>query len=161
MNTIFVGIGEIAVSNKPDDIIKTMALGSCVAIIVVDKLNKSGGMIHIALPNSSINKRRAIERPGMFADTGIPLLFKMLFKFGKPERKHLLIKLAGGATIMDPNNTFNIGKKNVLAIKKALWANKLGPIAEDIGGTISRTTTLEVRTGKIIVSSPGRGQWEL
>ena len=62
---------------------------------------------------------------------------------------------------MDPNNTFNIGKRNVLAIRKILERFRLGAIAEDVGGNISRSVSIEMNTGKVIVSSPGRGEWEL
>jgi len=62
---------------------------------------------------------------------------------------------------MDPDGTFNIGKRNVLAIKKLFWKYKLGAIAEDVGRDYNRTVSVQVETGKVIVSSPGRGEWEL
>ena len=62
---------------------------------------------------------------------------------------------------MDPNNTFNIGGRNIFAVKKHLWRYKLGPVAEDVGDSISRTMTVDVDTGKIIITSPGKGWWEL
>ena len=62
---------------------------------------------------------------------------------------------------MDPNETFKIGKRNVLAIRKTLWRFRLGAIAEDVGGNISRSVAVDMNTGKVIISSPGRGEWEL
>lgn len=62
---------------------------------------------------------------------------------------------------MDPNKTFNIGKRNVLAIRNVLSRFGLDTIAEDVGGNISRSVSIEMNTGKVIVSSPGRGEWEL
>ncbi len=73
----------------------------------------------------------------------------------------LIVKIAGGANIMDPDNRFNIGVRNVLAIKKRLWRYQLGPVSESIGDSISRTLTVFVDTGKVIVTSPGNGEWEL
>ena len=161
MHTIFVGVGEFAVSKDPEAIIRTMALGSCVAVVILDPVNKSVGLLHVALPDSSINSRRVLEKPGMFADTGIPLLIDSMMSLGNNGNRDLSVKLIGGASIMDPNITFNIGKRNVLAIRKVLWLNKLGAIAEDVGGFISRTVSIEVMTGKMVISSPGRGRWEL
>jgi len=161
MNHIYVGIGEYAVSKNPEHSIKTMALGSCVGVMVIDKKNGGVGLLHIALPDSSINKKRAENKPGSFADTGIPALLKAMRRVGYDGKSRLIVKLAGGASIMDPNNTFNIGKRNILAVKKILWAYRLGAIAEDLAGSISRTVSLEVATGKVVISSPGRGQWEL
>ena len=62
---------------------------------------------------------------------------------------------------MDPHNTFNIGKRNVLAIRKMLWRYRLGAIAEDVEGGISRSVTIDLGTGKVTISSPGRGDWKL
>lgn len=62
---------------------------------------------------------------------------------------------------MDSNQIFNIGKRNLLAVKKILWANRLGAISEDIGGQFSRSVSIDAATGRVILSSPGRGEWEL
>lgn len=160
MSVIYVGVGEYAVSKNPGDTIKTMALGSCVGVIFLAPAIKAAGLLHIALPDSSINQKRVEERPGMFADTGIPLILRDLTKLGYVGGG-MIVKLAGGAAIMDPNNTFNIGKRNLLAVKKILWKYKLGAIAEDVEGAISRTVSIELDTGKVLISSPGRGEWEL
>ncbi len=161
MAVIYVGVGEYAASKTPGDVIKTMALGSCVGILTLDPKSRAVGLLHVALPDSSINKKRVAERPGMFADTGIPCLLKELKKLGYDGNGKLIVKLAGGASIMDPNNTFNIGKRNILAVRKILWNYRLGPRTQDVGGTISRTVSLEVDTGVITISSPGRGTWRL
>ncbi|MEE9553450.1 MAG: chemotaxis protein CheD [candidate division Zixibacteria bacterium] len=161
MATIYVGVGEYAVSKNPDDVVKTLALGSCVGVIMLAPESKAVGLLHVALPDSSISKKRVAERPGMFADTGIPLLIKEMKKLGYNGNGKLIVKLAGGAAIMDPNNTFNIGKRNLLAVKKILWQYKLGSRNEHIGDSISRTVTVNVDTGKVMLSSPGRGEWEL
>ena len=161
MGVIYVGVGEIKASKSPGDIIKTMALGSCVAVIVLDPKNRAIGMLHAALPDSSINRRRATEKPGMFMDSGIPVLLRAMQELGFDDSSRLIIKLVGGASIMDPNQTFNIGKRNVLAARRVLWSLKLGPLAEDVGDSFSRTVTADVDTGRTTISSPGKGEWNL
>ncbi len=154
---IVLGIGDYGATSNPNEVIKTFGLGSCVAVICTDVNVKIAGMIHIALPDSTISTGRANEKPGYFADTGLPALFESLRKVGWREGSgKLAIKLAGGATIMDPNGTFNIGKRNILAIKKILWSVGLGPMAEDIGGNISRTVTVSADTGAVLITSPAR-----
>lgn len=161
MKVIYVSVGEFSTSGASGEVVKTLALGSCVAVIVLDPKNRVVGLVHVALPDSSINKRRAQERPGMFADTGIAFLLGEMKRHGFDGKSKLTVKLAGGANIMDPDSTFNIGKRNVLAVRKYLWRHRLGAIAEDVGGTISRTVAVDVNTGKVKISSPGRGVWEL
>ena len=160
MEIVYVGVGEFATTRKPGDVVKTLALGSCVAVVALDAKTRVVGLLHIALPDSAINKKRAEERPGMFADTGIKILLDSMKKQGY-DGGRLTIKLAGGASIMDPNNTFNIGKRNILSVKKCLWQYKLGAISEHVGGNISRSVSIDVNTGKVSVSSPGRGEWPL
>jgi len=158
MNIVYVGVGEYASSKNPDEIVKTLALGSCVAVIMLDPANRAVGLLHVALPDSSINKKRAQEKPGMFADTGISKMLEEMEKNGYQPGGRLIVKLAGGASIMDPNNTFNIGKRNILAVRKCLWHFKLGAVSEDVGGNISRSVSVNLKTGKVILSSPGRGE---
>ena len=160
MKTIYVGVGEYAVTKAPMQHLKTLALGSCVAVVVLDPVKKLAGLLHVALPDSSINKKRAKDRPGMFADTGLPALLSEMEKQGSDGRT-LIVKIAGGASIMDPNNTFKIGKRNILAIRKFLWKYKLGARAENVGGNISRSVSINLETGRVTISSPGRGEWPL
>ena len=161
MGVVYVGVGEYATSNKPDTIIRTMALGSCVAIITFAPKHRAVGLIHIALPDSKSNQKRALEKPGYFADTGIPVLLKEMQQYGCDLRRDLKIKIIGGASIMDNNNIFNIGKKNLLAIRKILWKYKLGPIAQHVEGKISRTVSVTPIDLIVRISSPGRGEWTI
>jgi chemotaxis protein CheD len=162
MSDIILGIGDFGASNTPGSLVKTFALGSCVAVVLLDPKNRAVGMVHIALPDSSINEAKGRERPGYFADLGLPLLLQEMIRYGSAARgRGLTVKLVGGASIMDNNDTFNIGKRNVLAIKKILWSFGMGAVAEDVGGNHSRTVSVSVNTGKVLVSCPGRGQWEV
>jgi chemotaxis protein CheD len=153
-----VGIGDIVVSSGEEEI-KTYALGSCVALVVWDKAIQAGGMIHIALPEGHINPDKARDKPGYFADTGLPVLFSELKKIGA-NRRTCWVKLVGGASILDENNTFDIGRRNALAVKKYLWKMGLALTSEEIGGTISRTVSLVLPQGELIISN-GNQRWTL
>lgn len=162
MSQIVLGIGDLGASKTPGALVKTFALGSCVGVVMLDPGTRTVGMAHVALPDSKINPEKMRERPGYFADTAVPLLLKEMVRLGAPANgRGIIVKLAGGASIMDPNDTFNIGKRNVLAIKKALWALGMGAVAEDVGGNFSRTLSVAVNTGEIVITCPGRGQWTL
>jgi len=88
-----VGIGEMAVSKNPDHHLKTFRSGSCVAIIALDPKVKAVGLVHTALPNSSINPEKAIKLKDYFADTGIPKLTHEMAKLGcHPKGLGLIIK---------------------------------------------------------------------
>jgi len=159
MNTVTVGIGDWAVSTNPEESIKTYALGSCIAVIILDVKIGMAGLIHIALPDSTIDPDKAKNLPGYFADTGLPLMIEEMKRLGAV-RAHVRVKIAGGAAVMDDKGIFDIGKRNLLAAKRILWKSSLGAIAEDTGGDISRTVTVRVSDGETLISS-GTKQWQI
>ena len=159
MAVILVGIGEYKISRNGFNQIKTMALGSCVAVTFYYPSMPLGGMIHIALPDSSINRNKALMKPGYFADSGLKAFYTKFKKNIKDfEKKKLIVKIAGGASVMDSNSTFNIGKRNIAAIKKILAQYRLPIVAIDVGKMISRTVTLDLKNGSFLVSSPKKGK---
>jgi len=159
MRRMDVGIGDFAVSGTPGTVLKTYALGSCVAVVMWDKMNKVAGLIHIALPESSINPKKAESKPAFFADTGLPIFLRAM-RNGGANKNSTWIKLIGGSNILDETRTFDIGKRNALAIKRYLWKEGLGAIKEDLGGAISRTVTVTVDTGEVVVSN-SKETWTL
>lgn len=159
MSVRTVGIGEWAVSSEASDILKTYALGSCVAVLIYDARLAIAGMIHIALPDSKVDAERAHSQPGYFADTGLPIMIEEMKKRGAV-RGNVWVKLAGGASVMDPGGFFDIGKRNLLAAKRILWGSSLGPLAEDTGGGLSRTVSLSVADGETTISS-GQKTWAI
>ncbi len=158
--TTFVGIGEWAISDCPGDILKAMALGSCVAVFLFSKRTPCAGLLHVHLPESTVNPPETGKTPGAYADTGIPLLVAKMAERGVGARD-LLVKIVGGSNILDPNEVFNIGKRNILAAKKALWACRLWPAAEDVGGSFSRTVSVTVGRTTVDITSPGKEPWTL
>jgi len=159
---VMLGVGDYGASKSAGESVKTLALGSCIAVIMLDPKARCVGMVHVALPDSSINKDRAKEKPGYFADTGIPALMDMMADMGCMGRgKGWIVKLVGGANVADASNTFNVGKRNGMAIKKILWEMKIAPRAEDIGKNFSRTVSVGVDDGRVVVSSPSRGKWNV
>ena len=161
MAKLIVGIGEAASSKNADDEIKTFALGSCVAVVILDPKTHAVGMVHIALPESKIDPVKAKQLPGYFADTAIPHLFQLMKKFDSIPHSGLIIKLIGGANVLQQQDHFQIGKRNVTAIKKILWDMNLPITAEDVGQNHSRTVTVELKTGKVSVSSSDGREWRV
>jgi len=160
MGDLIVGISDIKISNNPNDTIVTYALGSCIGIVVYDPIARVGGMLHYMLPDSTLDPRKAKENPAMFADTGIPSLFKACYGLGA-EKKRMIVKVAGGASILDDTNFFRIGQKNIMAMRKIFWKNNVMIAAEDSGANHNRTVRLEMATGKTLVKTSGGEMKEL
>ncbi len=151
-SAVVVDIADMAVSADPAATLITYSLGSCIGVVIWDPAVRVGGMLHYMLPASELSPERARSSPAMFCDTGVPRLFRAAYELGAVKGR-LVIKIAGGAQLLDENGTFNIGKRNYLALRKLFWKNGVMIGAEDVGGSISRTVKLEVATGRVTVKS--------
>jgi len=152
--TVVVDIADIKVSEDPEVQIITYALGSCIAVIVYDPTRRVGGMIHFMLPHSKVSPDKARQKPAMFADLGVPMLFQEMYARGC-QKKDLVVKVAGGAALYDDKGTFDIGKRNYTIMRKMFWKNNVIIAAEDVGGKKSRTVRLFVGTGRVTVRGNG------
>jgi chemotaxis protein CheD len=151
---LVVDISDIKVTRDPETVIVTYALGSCIAVAVYDPARQIGGMIHYMLPISSSSPEKAAERPAMFADTGIPLLFEQMYALGAV-KKDLIVKVAGGASLYDDKGIFNIGQRNYTILRKMFWKNNVMISAEDVGGAKSRTARLYIASGRVTLTTAG------
>jgi chemotaxis protein CheD len=160
MALLIVGIGDCKVSNDSSDVLVTHALGSCIAVLLYDASAKVAGLLHYMLPESNLDKEKARGMPYTFADTGIPLLLENVFRLGAAKSRLVAIA-AGGAQMMDPNGTFNIGHRNLLALRKVFW--KFGVIVhrEEVGGISPRTVSINVASGRVQLRTPGAAQREI
>lgn len=160
MKKMIVGIAEMQVTNDPEYTLITYSLGSCIGITLYDPVVRVGGILHFMLPDSKIDPQKAQKKPGMFADTGIPLLFKEAYRLGG-EKRRMTLKVAGGSQIMDESGYFNIGTRNYMALRKIFWTNNVLITAEDIGGHVNRTLSIELSSGKVWVKTSGDGVAEI
>ncbi len=158
---LVVGMADFKHSRDRGETLVTYALGSCIALSLYDPVARVAGMLHAMLPQSSIDPAKAEAQPAVFVDTGVPLLFRESYKLGA-QKERLVVKVAGGAcTHGDPEkDIFQIGKRNVLMLRKLLWTNNVPLQASDVAGTESRTVFLELETGRIRIRTP-HGEHEL
>jgi chemotaxis protein CheD len=154
MTHIVVGVADCHFCADRNGVLATYALGSCIAIAIHDPVAGVGGLLHFMLPESSIDRNKAETNPFLFADTGIPLLFRGTLERGADARR-LVVHLAGGAQMVDDGGVFNIGKRNYLAAKKLLWKNGIMIQGEAVGGNLSRTVRLEVGSGRFWMKEGG------
>jgi chemotaxis protein CheD len=158
-DALTVGISDCMLTRDPQTVLATHALGSCIALVIHDPVAQVGGLLHFMLPDSSIDRDRAHIKPYMFADTGVPLLFRGSYELGA-QKQRLVVGACGGAQVLAGTDTFDIGRRNYLALRKILWKAGVMIHHEDIGGTQPRTVRLVVGTGQILISH-GREEWEI
>lgn len=156
MKVIKVGMADLAVSKSPC-IITTLGLGSCVGVVLYDKVNKIGGLAHIMLPSSQNIKNNSNK--AKFANTAIEILIDKMIKLGA-NKNNLIAKLAGGSQMFKfttQNEMLRIGERNIAAAKEKLKEYGIPIVAEDTGGNYGRTIELNCEDGSLLVKTIGRG----
>ena len=162
VRTVTVGVGEIGVSASIGDKITALGLGSCVALVMLDIHATVAGLAHVALPAAASDRDRALRPLAYFADAGIEeLIDAMMRAGGDSDPRRYIVKIAGGASLMDPNGIFAIGRKNTAELRTGLRQRGMVLRAADVGGALSRSVCVQVGLDQILVSSPGRQTWAI
>ncbi len=154
---VVIGVGDMAVSNNDMVTLSTYALGSCVGVIAYDPATHAGGILHLMLPDSTISPDKAQKQPAMFADTGLPLLFKALLGV-RAEKARMRLFITGGASVLNGADPFKIGERNSIAVQKFLKANGYNIVGQDVGGNINRTVHVAIASGLVTLKMPDRSE---
>ena len=157
---VVVGVADMKVSNQQQEVLVTHALGSCIGVAIYDPTAKVGGILHFMLPDSNLDPGKAKDHPHMFADTGLPLLFRECYRLGA-QKARLRVKVTGGSQVLGKREFFQIGRRNYAALRKIFLKNNVLIDKEDVGGTKARTLFLEVATGNVWIKVMGQNTIEL
>jgi chemotaxis protein CheD len=140
-----------------DDVLTTVGLGSCVAIVLHDAEARIGGLAHILLPSPALG--RSDGNPAKFPQSAVPHLIELMTADGA-DRERITARLAGGASMfaaLAPPGTIQMGERNLVAARQALSAAGVPLLAEAVGGDFGRTVRLRVRDGQMEVRSVAHG----
>ncbi len=155
MSVITVGIADLNIATGTDSL-ATYALGSCVGICLYDPEAKIAGLAHIMLPLSKDATGNVAENRRRYADTGITELIQVMSRRGALP-KRLVAKIAGGAQMFSTTSAvFNIGERNVTAVKRVLTAYKIKIVAEQTGENFGRTVFFHAESGIMEVRAATR-----
>ena len=150
MAMVTVGIADLNAVKDPDSLI-TYALGSCVGICLYDSSQKIAGLAHIMLPLST-EAAGKVDNKRRYADTGIMELIQTMNLMGASTMR-MTAKIAGGAQMFKGTSSsmFNVGERNVAAVKKVLASYKIRIIAEETGADFGRTVLFHGENGAMEV----------
>ncbi len=152
MQNTIIGIADLAVAKAPDAI-TTLGLGSCVGLVLYDKISKVGGMAHIMLPRAPMDVEQ--KHLAKYADTAFLELFKRVLRAGASPYM-LSAKMAGGAHMfassMD-SDIMKVGQRNVDMCHTMLRSRGIALAAEDTGGNMGRTITFDFESGLLLIKT--------
>lgn len=159
MNKVIrVGMADYKICHPPQKI-STLGLGSCLGVVLYDRLTGICGMAHVMLPDSQkiLNNGNRYK----FVDTCLQDMYDELLK-KKVNPQCLTAKIAGGAKMFSyesENDLLNIGEQNVKAVREKLKEWKIPVLAEDVGKSYGRTIEFDPATGDLYIKVAGIGQY--
>lgn len=155
-----VGIADLNSVECPRTI-RTSGLGSCVGVVLYDEMKKIAGMVHIMLPDSSLDRSGRMNH-AKYADSGIYALMELLKEKGVRPMS-LKAKIAGGSQMFKfgSSDTLRIGPRNVEAVKNELKRLSIPIIAEETGGSSGRTIEFDPATSMLSVRTVNKGTIEI
>lgn len=139
------------------DVLMTVGLGSCVAIMLYDAQARVGGMAHVLLPSPALSRKDS--NPAKFPQTALPRLMELMGQHGASPRR-ITGRLAGGASMFGglvSLGAIQMGERNIVACRQALYHHGLALTGEATGGDYGRTVRLWVADGRVEVSSVAHG----
>ncbi|MGI0102711.1 MAG: chemotaxis protein CheD [Nitrosotalea sp.] len=156
MNSVIeVKMGGLEIIREETDELKTF-VGSCVAICLFDINAKIAAMAHVILPKKTNGKQNVAKNEvGKFADTAFACMLDNMIQMGADPTR-IKAKMAGGATIFSHESEtrlFNIGSRNIVAIKRILKETGIPLISEDTGANFGRWVIFALRSGDMTIMS--------
>jgi len=151
---ITVNMGEYRVSKNPN-MFKTI-LGSCVGVIIYDKVNKIGGLAHVYLPRSMDYKKNPKKNNYnlKYADILIPHMIRELVR-NNGQKRYFISYIIGGATLFNvkPNSVIDIGRKNLEIVREILRTEKITFFELHVGGKTGRKVIFNLSNGDISIKN--------
>jgi chemotaxis protein CheD len=154
---LVVGVSDLKLSSTPGERLVTYALGSCLGLVIHDPVAGVTGTAARDAPRLHDRPRQGGPQSGDVRRFGRAGALTESYRLGA-RKERMIVKVAGGAHAgaTAESDSFQIGKRNVLALRKLLWKNNVILHAHDVGGhQTSRTLYVDVATGRVVVRSGG------
>ena len=148
-----VGIGEYAITDDPNEVLVTHALGSCVAFMAYIPATKLTALAHVVLPKMEREEQiqYLAEKPAYFGNVIVPKIVEFFLERNNGNKENILFYLAGGAEALNAEDIFRVGIRNRSAILEILNEYRIIPRAQDTGGNMSRTVSIAAKYGAVTV----------
>lgn len=135
-----------------DEVIVTV-LGSCVSACIRDRVLGIGGMNHFMLPREgkvplAHDYGQMLDEAARYGVYAMELLINEILKNGG-RRQNLEVKITGGGRMLA--HLSDVGKRNIVFVRKFLATEGLEVAAEDLGDIYPRKVYYFPVTGKVRV----------
>ena len=145
-----------------ENIIVTNGVGSCIVVVLYDRLTRIGGMAHAILPRARDFSKKEIFRTRdedgrrfvKYADQAVDVLIEDILALGGV-KEHLVAKLVGGAHMFAllEGDQHGVGWENTVAAREQLASHQINIETEVVGGTVGRNVHFDCATGIVEITT--------
>ena len=155
---IFVQTGQVC-SARGKKILRSTAIGSCVAVAALAAETEVGAMAHIMLAGACPAQKE--ENKTAYAQDAIHELTAQLEREGA-KIENIIVCVIGGSDVLRKND--RIGEINVKSVLRILESLNISVAAKSVGGYNRRSATIDIQK-KTVTFSVGKGAeqvlWQL
>lgn len=142
-NVIDVNTGEVKGCND-SSILRSVAIGSCIAVVAYSLGDKVGAIAHVMLPGKA---REGVSDNTRYAVEAIDELIRIQVGFGVIEGDIEVCLIGAGNVLEKEDDT--ICQSNICSIETILKEKNIPVRASVLGGIKRKSVILEVATGRV------------
>jgi chemotaxis protein CheD len=151
---IVVAMGRMGLAREHEQL-RTIGLGSCIAVVVLAPTQRLAALAHCMLPAGETGN----ESPEKFVDSAVPSLLSLLHTAGATAP--FAAALVGGASMFPGVTTAfvrDIAGANIAAARDALAVASIPVRGEDVGGCVGRSVLVDAATQRVMVRTIRDGE---
>jgi len=140
---IDVSTGQIHLAGG-DAVLRSVALGSCIAVVAYDLKKKIGAIAHIMLPGTAPANS---TRKNRYASNAIARVLTKMVKAGS-QKSDIEVCVVGAGNVLEKGDD-TICASNIESVMQLLEDNNIPVRASVVGGTERKGVFLDVQSGSI------------
>jgi chemotaxis protein CheD len=121
------------------------AIGSCVAVMMIDHARQTGGIAHVMLPGSAEHSEQKYQF--RYAENAIDELLRQMKDLGSRDSDVIAVLAGGGNVLRRPDDT--ICATNICSVLDVLKQRRVPVAASSLGGTQRRKVRLNLSTCRV------------
>jgi chemotaxis protein CheD len=152
---------EMKVSEAGVTALVTEMVSAAVVVCLYDAYSRIGALVHPLLPR--FPEGTGDEGVGRFVDSAVSRAVERMVAAGA-EATRIAAGLSGAADVFsfaDDCTQYSIGGQNAETAREVLRELRIPVQAEELGGHLPRTVTLQIDTGALTTQVPGKDPKEV
>jgi chemotaxis protein CheD len=135
--------GEVRTTRRA--MLVSHAIGSCIAVMMIDEVRQTGGIAHVMLPGKA--QRAQQDHCLRYAENAIEELIRQMKDLGSRLSDIVAVLAGGGNVLRRPDDT--ICSMNICSVLAVLKRRGVPVAASSLGGTERRKVRLDLSTRRV------------